>query len=574
MTITTNNNNEELFKKYFDSNVKKVAQSNEKLKFHSASRLIEGHSFGSAKYGISLEIAHKYGFWVAKSKNEETLSIANFYDNTGEIIRQRVISAKGVSLKGWKNTENNNFFGRYLFKPKQSVIYICKNEFDTLILASLLNGKPVVGFFDDPDVITQICKKEFEYLNSFSKIVLCFGDDPKWQEAKAALSNIFSPNKLLIAHLQGFKSLATAVEAGATRSIVESVEQAQSYKASGIFTFEDYLTSIVEGTAERPIHLPFPGLQDAIKGLPEYGLTVITGGTSVGKTTFCLDLGCHFMKENPDLTKVSFMLMENTPEEVADGLLCRWFKKDLRGEFNKKVHGIDKIKATIKTLSQRSVVYDTTDEDLNMDSFIAKIEYQIKSLNCNVFFIDNLTTIVNDLGNEKDKLTAIDNICRKLFLLAKTHKVNIFLVAHLTKYQGSVKGFEEGQDVTMNSLWGSSGIAKNMSLGIGLIRDTTSEEILKYADGKEYPVPVSEMTVVKIMKTRIKGQGVRLGKVDVLAYNREIDCYYSISKDVEWTQNGIKLRNPDRNINESLGDALYNYELQNNNTRGDLNDLF
>ena len=108
-----------------------------------------------------------------------------------------------------------------------------------------------------------------------------------------------------------------------------------------------------------------------------------------------------------------------------------------------------------------------------------------------------------------DERKAIDLIMTKLRTVVEETGVGMLLVSHLRRPEGN-KGFEDGAQVSLNSLRGSHSIGQLSDMVIGLERDQQSQ---------------SNETVVRVVKNRFTGA---TGKAGSLMYNEETGRLESI----------------------------------------------
>jgi twinkle protein len=96
-------------------------------------------------------------------------------------------------------------FGQHLFTPGQKAITVVEGEYDAPAAWTLLGSRfPVVSVSSCGTALRDV-KNNFEYLNSFEKIVLCLDGDDVGQKTAKSIADLFAPGKCRILTLQEAK---------------------------------------------------------------------------------------------------------------------------------------------------------------------------------------------------------------------------------------------------------------------------------------------------------------------------------------------------------------------------------
>jgi twinkle protein len=137
-----------------------------------------------------------------------------------------------------------------------------------------------------------------------------------------------------------------------------------------------------------------------------------------------------------------------------------------------------------------------------VDNIIAKIRYLAKGLECSWVILDHISILISGL-DIADERKAIDVCMTRLRTLVEETGIGMLLVSHLRRPEGN-KGFEDGLQVSLNSLRGSHSIGQLSDIVIGLERDQQGDEQNK--------------TTVRVVKNRFTGE---TGKACLLTYQNE-----------------------------------------------------
>ena len=125
-----------------------------------------------------------------------------------------------------------------------------------------------------------------------------------------------------------------------------------------------------------------------------------------------------------------------------------------------------------------------------VDNIINKIRYLAKGLECSWIILDHISILISGL-DIVDERKAIDVCMTRLRTLVEETGIGLLLVSHLRRPEGN-KGFEDGLQVSLNSLRGSHSIGQLSDMVIGLERDQQGEEKNK--------------TTVRVVKNRFTGE--------------------------------------------------------------------
>jgi len=113
------------------------------------------------------------------------------------------------------------------------------------------------------------------------------------------------------------------------------------------------------------------------------------------------------------------------------------------------------------------------------DNLLSKIRYLAKACAVDFVVLDHLHMALSALGDEhtNDERKLIDYFVSKLRTLVEETGIGLILVSHLKRPEGN-KGYEDGVEVSMNSLRGSASIGQLADMIISMNRDLQSSDNL------------------------------------------------------------------------------------------------
>lgn len=261
-------------------------------------------------------------------------------------------------------------------------------------------------------------------------------------------------------------------------------------------SFEDLRKAKVKG-----FELPYPELQNKIKGLRKGELTLLTAGSGIGKSTLAREIAYHMVKYH-NLT-IGNIYLETPMEDAASAFIAidngvsparYWFKPDMVGETEAK-SSYESLIASGKLHFFRHFGSIATDKLINKFNYFAKV------LSCDFIILDHISMVVS--GEEtSDERKTIDVLMTKLAEFCVRTGVGVIAVVHLKRVQG--KNYNVGDEVELVDLRGSGGLEQMSWNVIGLERD-------QQGDSRDF-------SKVRVLKNRTIGF---TGLCDTLKYDHE-----------------------------------------------------
>lgn len=458
------------------------------------SDFIHGEVAALAKRGITEETCRKFGYTVGDHHGKK-VQIANYRRN-GEVVAQKLRYAdKTFSFKG--DSKHCGLFGQHLWGDGGRRIVITEGEIDALSVSQAQENKwPVVSVPNGAQGAKKSLARELEWLEKFEEVVLMFDMDEPGQDAAKECSELFTPGKCKIAHLQA-KDPNELIQQSKARAIIEAIWNAKVYRPDGIVTFADLRDkALAKPTDGLPWFLPT--LNDHTYGR-RYGEVYFFGaGTGVGKTDwFTQEIEHTAISLNE---KCGLFYLEQPPVETA---------KRVAGKHSGKRFHVPDGSWTEEELKESFSHIEDSGNVFMYDSFgstewptiLAKMRYLAVSEGVKHFFFDHLTAVV---AAEEDERKALEKIMEEIASFAQAHSVCFYGISHLATPEG--KPHEEGGRVMIRHFKGSRAIGFWSHFMFGLERDQQAED-----------EEVRQTTIFRILKDRFTGQAT--GKVIPLGYD-------------------------------------------------------
>ena len=369
------------------------------------------------------DVAHRYPYF------KDGVHVANK-------VRRR--SSKDFYWEG--DPDGAELFGQHLFPPGSADgITVVEGEIDSPSAWLLLGSRyPVVSLPSTGHAVKAV-KDNYEYLDSFKKIVFCLDNDKAGQEAAKKCAELFKPGKACVMTLQHGKDASDYRQADIPpQTFVNEWWKAAPFRPDGIKPGSGMLEEIIDRPQHFSVPYPWKALNDKTYGLRLSELVLLMADTGVGKTSILSETE-HFLLMNPEVIEkgygVGFLHLEEPNYDTALRLLSI--------ENNKPYHLPDTEK-TVEELTEvyervlnndRSLFYDHFGSN-DIDEIVSKVRH-MAVMGCRYIFIDHLSIIVSDQSGDERK--QLDEISTKLKTLTMELNIAVVCVIH-TNRSGEARG--------------------------------------------------------------------------------------------------------------------------------------
>lgn len=461
----------------------------------------------SAKYGVHTEL------------DEDMNMLARYYPSTvdGKIVGYKKRSA-GKNFTGIGSTKaTNELFGQSVFEAGQKYLVITTGEEDAMAFAEVLrssgNGDqefwtPCVSVTcGDGSIIKQL-KANFEYVSSFTKVILAFDQDESGQRYVEEAARLLSPGKAFIAKFPaGVKDACDMLKAGRVSELKQVFWKAVPFSRVDVLHLEQLWDDFE--SEDNNVKVPFPSawsqLNEMMNGGMEKGeITVIGALTSIGKSSLVTNIVYHLI-ENTSF-KVGAMYLEGTKREVVRDLLSLDAGMNLRTA-DRALIDLQALKARFfEGLAKKNqFVYVDHQGSISTEEIFDKLNYLAKAEGCDIIIIDPIQAGVNSSDNG-----AIIAFMDTLLKFAKETDTCVIAVSHMKKPSEN-----DPHNVNEYQLMGSSSINQIAFNTILISRDKLNEDPVK-----------KSATRLQLVKCRRTGN---TGEAGWLRYDHETTQLFATS---------------------------------------------
>ena len=417
--------------------------------------------------------------------------IFEYRDGDGMISARKVRngSKENQYTEGmWSST---TLFGQHLFNGGGRYIMLTEGEFDAASAYQMFGSKyPVVSVKNGAKAAIKDCKRNYEWLDSFDNVVVCFDMDEAGRAAAKEVASLFAGKARLMRLPPDFKDANEMLQQGKAKEFVESFWQAELFTPDGIVAGRSLWDMVNEPDAKPSAYYPWVGLNTITHGIRPTELVTLTAGSGVGKSAVMRELVYHLINNTDH--NLGLIFLEESIKKTAQSLMSLYL--------NKRLH----IPETVTTENERRNAFDATmgtdrlffyDHfgSTSVENIVAQVRYLSKAHDCKYIFLDHLSIIVSAQDNP-DERKAIDEVMTRLRMLTQETGVTLFLVSHL-KRPSQGMAHEEGKTTSLAELRGSASIAQLSDMVFGFERNGQAEDEL-----------IRNTLKVRVLKNRFSGE--------------------------------------------------------------------
>lgn len=415
--------------------------------------------------GITKETLKFFNYQVGKYTGkfgndfveDEVVHIANIANDKGKVVAQQLrASNKRFTMLG--SAKGLGLVGTHLWEPNQlSFVTVVEGYVDQLSVAQAQGTRFAVltvpcGVGSAVEAFT----KSADYLSKFKHVVIAFDNDEPGREAAEACAKLLPPGKARIATWP-LKDANDSLVAGDFEGIRSTLFNAKEVKPDGVMSVADIPPEDFESLYTRGTTLPFPILNNKLKGLQSGAVYTFVAQEKAGKSLLTKEIVLHLLEQGK---KVGLLYLEEGAPEAARSLIAMldnvpaW---KLR-EDKELLNGPEGIKKRLERFRDNCIVYHHNGV-ISMDNVYAAMEYMATALKCDFLVLDNTSLAIAGTDVNKNERKLIENFVFKMVALANNTKTTILNVCHLTKNRKDGMG-KEDHVVTRSDVFGSGAFCK------------------------------------------------------------------------------------------------------------------
>ena len=185
--------------------------------------------------GITQQTCEKFGVTQDDGKH-----FYPYADSSGSTVAVKIRNTADKSFTIAGAFKEAQLFGQQLFHAGGKYITVVEGELDALAAYQLTGSQwPVVSIRNGAQAALKDCKAQYEWLNSFENIVICFDADEPGQKAAKEVAELFGQKAKIVKHKSGYKDACEYLQAGATKEFINEWWKAETYIPDGIVNAAD-----------------------------------------------------------------------------------------------------------------------------------------------------------------------------------------------------------------------------------------------------------------------------------------------------------------------------------------------
>lgn len=390
---------------------------------------------------ISKEAASKYSVWVTESGQH----VYPYFDKDGAHVANKLRGPNKTFMVQGQMAESG-LFGQNAFPAGSAKrITLVEGECDAMAGFQIFGCKfPVVSVRNGASGARRDVLQNFDYLNSFDEIVICFdrdapkvsGDKVRYpgQEAAQEVAALFKLGKVRILALQSEKDPNDYLKKGKSAEFTKEWWAAPNWTPAGIRMGKD-LWEAVSSSLDKGVDYPWPSFNGMTYGIRKTEAVIIKADRGVGKTSVFKEIE-HFLLQTTD-EKVGILHLEETNRDSGLGLMSLLANKPLHLPDVRSRVTNEELKTYFEAEldNDRVVMWDHFGSN-SIDNVLNTIRH-MKNLGCGYVFLDHLSIIVSNQAADERK--QLDELSTKLKTLCMEIKVAVIAAVHINR-KGEIRG--------------------------------------------------------------------------------------------------------------------------------------
>lgn len=465
--------------------------------------LLTGKPQELGKRGLDLTTTRKWGYHVGKDKAGRTVQIANYMSKDRKVVAQKLRYAD-KTFKFIGKPKEALLFGQHLWKEGGRKLIIVEGEIDAMSVSQAMNHTvSVVSVQNGAQAAKKSLQKEFDWVNSFSQIILALDNDEPGLKAMKECAMLFSPGKALLCYWEGGKDANDVLLNEGYGSIVRGINEAREYRPDEIVSSKKITKEQLTKKVRKGIPYPYPKLQSMTYGLKAGELNIWTAGSGIGKSTVLREIAYHIVKSHKE--KVGMIFLEENIQKTAQSFIALDNNVPLGTyRYDPSIIAKEDFDRSYALFFESGMVeFYNHFGSMDVDRLLERIRYMVVGLGINYIFLDHISIVVSG-SKIDDERKALDVLMTELRSLVEETQCHISAIVHL-KRKGGDRSFNEGAQVSLTDLRGSGALEQLSDAVFALERDQQSEEN-------------GDNSKLRILKNREVGA---VGQADSLVYSKD-----------------------------------------------------
>lgn len=434
---------------------------------------------------IPVDVFRKYSYAIHDNK------LVAPYQRDGKVVYQALRWKEGDKKKFSTVGDNHGIelFGQHLWNPDKfsdktkKILVITEGELDCLAAHHMLSAtgyqSPVVSISNGVKNAVKHIKTNYEWVDKWDSIVICFDMDEVGQEAARDVAELF-PGKAKVMSLP-LKDACDMLKARQQQEFRTAFFEAKVYRPDGIIHISEVSKEKID---DKQIYVfKDDEVTTRLIGKEAGELILIGSGSGMGKSTWVRREILHDLKQGH---KVGVIMLEESPEDTINelcGLITgtpvrrilsqrklKRVKPDLRFSMQDTLDDNELAKAR-EWLNEQPLFTYKHHGTLDSKNLVGKMRHMIVGCGCTHIYLDHISLVV--AGSDGDERKDIDALMKSMVSLKEETGAIFMVVSQFSTPDG--KPYEEGAATHLNSFRGSRSMGQAADIAIGLERNQQAE---------------------------------------------------------------------------------------------------
>ncbi|CAI2382656.1 unnamed protein product [Moneuplotes crassus] len=359
-------------------------------------------------------------------------------------LKLRALSNKSKQRFNPAGISATGLFGLNTVPAEAKAIVITEGEFDAMAVHQA-TGMPAVSL---PNGAHSLPPVILPWLEKYEKIYLWLDNDEAGQSAVEKFSQKLGKGRTLIvkAPMNGDQSFKDANETLIGEGdLMSCIRKAKSLNEENIIGIRDMTEDIIsrlfyfeemKGTQSGY----FKWYNNILKGFRKGELTIFTGPTGSGKTTFLSQLSLDFLERGIPTLWGSF----EVKNEILASTMIQQYSKNDTAKMTK-----NDLKDIIEEMGDLPLYFMKFFGSTDLDVLFNTLDYAVYTYDIGHIVLDNLQFMISGQGRGASKFDIQDGVISGLRRFATEKNVHITIVIHPKKV-------DDDDELTIASVFGSA----------------------------------------------------------------------------------------------------------------------
>ncbi|MBG23736.1 MAG: hypothetical protein CMF22_10475 [Idiomarinaceae bacterium] len=364
-------------------------------------------------------------------------------------------------------------FGQSLFSKGGKFIVITGGCEDAMAVYQTLKTdkyetacvSPVVG---EGSAVQQV-QNNFQYVNSFEKVILMMDNDEVGKKAALAISKLFGFGKVVIADLTYKDPCEYLQHTGGAAKLRKAFWEAMPKRPSQVLTVADIFEKAMK-LPEMGLSMPWPSATEATLGIRRGEIHIVGAAPKIGKTEHQHQLIKHMTDVHGEV--VGVMSLEENPVKTLKKVAGKYAKKQFTKPPQIGGYTLEEMEQAFKLLDHKMEFY-SSDGVRDYMEILDTVRYWA-SKGIWFFILDPLTALVAEYSASEAN-DILNNFMSKAASLCMELGVTFFMYSHVNPVKSGTP-HDQGGDVLSSQFTGSRAMEKWAHYGWGIQRDRTEKD--------------------------------------------------------------------------------------------------